>query len=40
MSEQETEQLLESLGIPRAESAGFPYNDIIPYLAQAIQSDS
>ena len=38
MSEAETEQLMENLGIPQTESGGFPYNDIIPYLAKAIES--
>jgi Ca2+-binding EF-hand superfamily protein len=38
MSEAETEQLMENLGIPQTESGGFPYNDIIPYLANAIES--
>lgn len=37
MTAAETEEMLEELGIPRTESGGFPYADIIPYLVQAIE---
>lgn len=37
MSVEETEQLLDSLGISAAESGGVPYNSILPYLVQAIE---
>ena len=37
MSVEQTEELLDQLGIPRTESGGFPYNDVIPYLVQAIE---
>lgn len=38
MTEEETERLMVELGIPRTESGGFPYTDVIPYLVQAIDS--
>lgn len=37
MSVEETEQLLDKLGIPAAESGGVPYNNLLPYLVQAIE---
>ena len=37
MSVEETEQLLDKLGIPAAEGGGVPYNNLIPYLVQAIE---
>ena len=38
MSAAEAEQLMENLGIPRTDTGGFPYTDVIPYLAKAIES--